>query len=229
VFADPPTEGVTDEPPLGASTMLTAPDTRDDNRDFDPAPLPTFLNARSPRATRATSGYEPVDEGTTPVTDASGARSSPARRDGDDDGDGDSGGDGGFARLLTVAAVLIILALGVATVLIVPGLLAGNPGLTPRPSLVAGASRPPTSLATSVAVGPTLPPDAATVPPTSEVPTPVATPTPTPRAYRIQAGDRLRQIARDHGVTVEQILAANPEISDPNDIQVGQRILIPTP
>jgi LysM repeat protein len=213
-------EAVTDEPPLGASSMLAPPAPADDNRDFDPAPLPTFLATRSPR--ERTSFRERVaEESLTPVGEANVQGSGSGRRDGDR--------DGAFTRLLTMAAIVIILALGIATVIIVPGLLAGDPGQTGRPSLVAGASRQPTSFATSVAVGPTAPPDGASAFPTSEIPTPEATPTPTPRTYRVKAGDRLRQIAREFGVTVDQILAANPEIGDPNDIREGQRILIPTP
>lgn len=210
-------EAVTDEPPLGAGALLAARDEEDD-RGFDPAPLPTFLTTRSPRA-RSGSAQSVSNESVEPVAETNVRTSSSGRPDGD--------GDGAFTRLLTMAAVLIILALGVATVLIVPGLLSG-PGATVRPSLLAGASTLPTPPASDVAVAPTSPVDASVAPISSE-PVPAATPTPTPRTYKVQPGDRLRQIARQFDVTVEQILAANPEISDPNDIQVGQRILIPSP
>jgi LysM repeat protein len=58
-------------------------------------------------------------------------------------------------------------------------------------------------------------------------PTPV--PVPTPHIYTIKAGDALGRIARQFGLTLEQLLAANKEIKDPNRIQVGQKIVIPTP
>ena len=212
-------EAVVDEPPLGASAMLAAPDAVDEDRGFDPAPLPTFLTARSPRP-RFDAPAASTDENLAPVADPSVRRSS-GRRDND--------GESGFTRLLTMAAVVIILALGIATVLIVPGLLAGNPGTTARPTLVAGSSRQPTAVGTNGGVGATGSPANGTVAPATPTPVPEATPTPTPRSYKIQPGDRLRQIAREFGVTVEQIMAANPEIADPNDIQVGQRILIPSP
>jgi LysM repeat protein len=46
--------------------------------------------------------------------------------------------------------------------------------------------------------------------------------------YTIRASDTLASIARRFGVTVEQILAANRQIVNPNIIFVGQVICIPT-
>lgn len=46
--------------------------------------------------------------------------------------------------------------------------------------------------------------------------------------YTVRASDTLFTIARRFGVTVEQILAANPQIVNPNIIFVGQVICIPT-
>ena len=192
----------------------------DDDRGFDPAPLPTFLSARSPRARGRPESPAPNDN-VAAVADANVRRSSSGRRD--------DNGDGAFTRLLTMAAVVIILALGVATVLIVPGLLAGDPGQTGRPSLVAGASRPPTALASVVAADPSVPNVGPTVAPVSSPPEPAATPTPTPRSYKVQPGDSLRRIARQFGVTVTDILAANPTIPDADHVEVGQRLLIPAP
>lgn len=47
------------------------------------------------------------------------------------------------------------------------------------------------------------------------------------RVYVVQRGDTLYRIARRFGVTVEEILAVNPQITDPDQIQVGQAITIP--
>ena len=58
---------------------------------------------------------------------------------------------------------------------------------------------------------------------------PTPTPAPTPIVYVIKSGDTLSKIAVDHGVTIEQLRAANPEITDPNKITVGQQIVIPAP
>jgi LysM repeat protein len=72
--------------------------------------------------------------------------------------------------------------------------------------------------------------------------TPVATATPSPISpcayqplqskcgrYVVQAGETLGTIARKFGVTVEALLAANPDITDPKTIMAGQHIFIPPP
>lgn len=58
-------------------------------------------------------------------------------------------------------------------------------------------------------------------------PTPPAAPTPTPFLYQIQSGDTLLVIANRYNVTLDDLLAANPEI-DPNFLIVGEEIIIPT-
>ncbi len=64
-------------------------------------------------------------------------------------------------------------------------------------------------------------------------PTPAVAPTPTPeptsRTYRVRSGDTLVSIAQRFGLTVGQLLAANPGISDPDRIRVGQVLVIPPP
>jgi LysM repeat protein len=63
--------------------------------------------------------------------------------------------------------------------------------------------------------------------PTSE--TPSATPTVVcPSEYVVQSGDLLSTIAKKCGVSVEAITALNPTL-DANNIQVGQKILLPPP
>jgi LysM repeat protein len=49
----------------------------------------------------------------------------------------------------------------------------------------------------------------------------------TPRLYRIKAGDTLGKIAKRFDITVADILAANPQITDPDKIIPGQVITIP--
>ncbi|OXB94689.1 N-acetylmuramoyl-L-alanine amidase [Parageobacillus galactosidasius] len=48
--------------------------------------------------------------------------------------------------------------------------------------------------------------------------------TPTPDYYVVQRGDTLWNIAKHLNTTVQQILQWNPEIKDPNKLQIGQRI-----
>jgi hypothetical protein len=64
-------------------------------------------------------------------------------------------------------------------------------------------------------------------PSTSEAPTP--TPAPTPTVYVIKKGDFLNKIAAAYGISLDELLAANPDIKDPNKIVEGQQIIIPAP
>jgi LysM repeat protein len=88
-------------------------------------------------------------------------------------------------------------------------------------------TRTPTALASmpTPAATPTPEPSATAVPTASPSPKPEAT----PRYYRIKPGDQLSRIARRFNVTLQELLAANPQISDPDQIVPGQRILIPAP
>ena len=58
-------------------------------------------------------------------------------------------------------------------------------------------------------------------------PTPTSTSTPIPpRVHEVQEGQTLSDIAVSYDITIEQILALNPEV-DPELIQVGEVLLIP--
>jgi LysM repeat protein len=53
-------------------------------------------------------------------------------------------------------------------------------------------------------------------------------PTPTPQGlYVVKPGDTLSKIADEHATTVDEIMAAN-NLSDPNLIEVGQRLTVPS-
>ena len=71
------------------------------------------------------------------------------------------------------------------------------------------------------------PSQASSAPTATPAPTPI--PEPTPQVYVVKSGDTLSKIARSFGLTVEQIREANPSITDPNKIKVGDEIVIPLP
>ena len=64
--------------------------------------------------------------------------------------------------------------------------------------------------------------------PTPTPPTPSPTSTPSAITYTIKPGDVLIEIAKSFGLTVEEILAANPGVN-PSALQVGQEVVIPSP
>jgi len=57
---------------------------------------------------------------------------------------------------------------------------------------------------------------------------PTETPCP-PTDHTVKAGDTLSKIAAANRVTVQMILDINPQITDPDVIEVGQVIRIPCP
>jgi LysM repeat protein len=52
-------------------------------------------------------------------------------------------------------------------------------------------------------------------------------PSPTPFAYEVQAGDTLSEIAEKFGVSLDELLAANPDVS-PNSMSIGTTLNIPS-
>jgi hypothetical protein len=106
----------------------------------------------------------------------------------------------GYAALLGVVAVLLFL-LG-------PRIL----GLVADDDTTGAAS--PTPVASAAA---------------TPSPEPTEPPPPTPQVYVVKDGDTMSKIARRFGVTVEDIMAANPQIKNPDRIRIGDRITIPPP
>lgn len=75
----------------------------------------------------------------------------------------------------------------------------------------------------------TVDPNAPTVAP-GTTPVAVETPAPgstTPGTYVVQAGDTMGRIAEQLGVSLQDLLAANPQITNPDSIQVGDVINVP--
>jgi LysM repeat protein len=135
-----------------------------------------------------------------------------------------------------VAVGLAVAGVGVAGVAIagpileqpeVEAVLVGSSTPTPTRS----ASPPPTATATPMPT-PSPSPSASPIPTPTAVPeTPAPTPTPTPvvtpqQTYTVAQGDTLAEIAQRFGTSVNALQAANG-IEDPDEIVVGQVLVLP--
>jgi len=150
-----------------------------------------------------------------------------------------------FCVVAVGAGLLVVRLSGQSAVAVQPT----EPGATSAPQTIAAA--PPTSAAPTIIAPaatsqpePTSTPAATSAPATdTAVPTatsqPEPTSTPAPSAvpvaeapayieYTVQKGDILYTIAKEHNVTVEEILAIN-QIPRPESLAVGQIIRIPRP
>lgn len=105
--------------------------------------------------------------------------------------------------------------------LVIPkGVVTPAPTRTPTPQPVAEAPTPtPISL-----TGLTFAREAENTP-ERRTPTPVP-PTPTPIVYEVQRGDTPQRIADRFGISVDDLLAANPGLN-PRALQIGQKVIIP--
>lgn len=113
----------------------------------------------------------------------------------------------GLPSLSHVATGAVILAAAAAVLFLLPGLFLRPPS----DGAGGGGSTASPSAGPSVSVEPTLPP------------------APTPFVYIVAPGDNLEKIRKKFRVTIDQILAVNPQITDPNKIAIGDRIVIPRP
>lgn len=59
------------------------------------------------------------------------------------------------------------------------------------------------------------------------VPDPKPEPAPEPKTYKVKKGDTLTKIAKAHKVTLKKLIAANPQIKNPDLIYPGDIITIP--
>ena len=64
--------------------------------------------------------------------------------------------------------------------------------------------------------------------PTEPPGSPTPEPSPTPRLYVVVSGDTLGRIADRFGLTIADLMAANPSITNENIVKLGQEIVIPT-
>ena len=89
--------------------------------------------------------------------------------------------------------------------------------------LVVEPDAEPTVLA--ITPSPTLTPTASATSTSTPVPTPTPTPLP-PRAHSVEQGETMSDIAELYGITVDEILALNPDV-DPELIRANEVLLIP--
>jgi len=72
-----------------------------------------------------------------------------------------------------------------------------------------------------------LTPIASASPGASAAPSITPVPSPSPTVYTVKAGDVLSRIAVKFGVTVDQIVKANPQIKNPDKLALGDQLVIP--
>src|SRR5690554_3810331 len=78
-----------------------------------------------------------------------------------------------------------------------------------------------------VIIPPSITPTGPTKTPIQPTPNPARTDTLGSALYTVQAGDTLGTIALRYGVTVEELLALNPQLANPDALEVGQTINTP--
>jgi LysM repeat protein len=207
-----------------ATGAPSAPFAGDLQAEPDGAPVPAFLAGRPSRPKASPPIDRVTREDVVPSWEIDG-------RFGAQGPESPRRGGGAMTGMLTMIAVVVIIGLGIAAVILIPGLLNG-PGGTPRPSLTPGSSlRPSVAVSPGSSLGGVVVTPTATASATATSGEPTAEPTPqaSPEFYRIKPGDTLAKVARKHDITVEELLAANPQITNPDHVEVGQVVIIPPP
>jgi lysozyme len=92
---------------------------------------------------------------------------------------------------------------------------------------LAGAAMPAESTVQQPTASVPNPKEKVTTPPSVTIPEPVVVSG--PMVYCIESGDTLFGLAERFHTTVDSILAANPQVTDPNFIRAGDKLTIPQP
>ena len=113
------------------------------------------------------------------------------------------------------------------------GAQAGQPSVTRTPTAAATTARPsvtPTGTPQGTTTGtPGVSPTPGGTPVATSTPTPSPTPEPSPfEEYTVQQGDSLSSIAQQFGTTADELARING-ITDPNTLNVGQKLQVPRP
>jgi len=113
------------------------------------------------------------------------------------------------------------------------GAQAGQPSATRTPTALATSARPsvtPTGTPRGTTTGtPGVSPTPGGTPGATSTPTPSPTPEPSPfEEYTVKQGDSLSSIAQQFGTTADELARIN-SITDPNTLDVGQKLQVPRP
>ena len=92
--------------------------------------------------------------------------------------------------------------------------------------IVAGCGSSPTPSPSPSALPSSPPPSVA---PASPSPEASASASPSARIYVVRKGDTLIAIAKANGITLAALRKANPQVTDPTKLRVGQKLVIPAP
>jgi LysM repeat protein len=140
----------------------------------------------------------------------------------------------GSRPAIVIGSVVGLAVIGITGATVAGALLDGDPTPTPAVSQAAVATPSPTTRPTATVrptatPTPTIEPTAVPTAAPTAVPTPVPTVVPTPppqQTYTVVAGDTLADIAQRFGTSVAALQEANG-IEDPDEITVGQVLVIP--
>jgi hypothetical protein len=117
-------------------------------------------------------------------------------------------------RILTGIVILAIAALALFLLpTLLRAILGGPTAASPTPPAASGSGALPSGSASASASASSEPSSGASA---------------TPLVYIVQVGDNLTKIATKFNTTIPAILAANPKITNANNIAVGDQIIIPT-
>jgi len=116
------------------------------------------------------------------------------------------------AGLISVALAIMVFGCG------------GGPPPTGSPS--PGGSAEPTFPIETAVPSEVTPEPSSEVTPGPEV-TPEATAAPAYTTYLVKKGDTLYGIAKKNGITLKALMDANPEVTNPKQLHVGQKLKIP--
>ncbi|MFJ7275331.1 LysM peptidoglycan-binding domain-containing protein [Kitasatospora sp. NPDC098663] len=140
-------------------------------------------------------------------------------------------------RTITVRRGMTLGGIAVALGTTVAGLLSLNPQIDNPDRITEGqqltvpaATATPTAAPATEAPAPEATPAPAPAEPEQPVPSPDPLPSPAPGAatHTVTAGDTLSAIAARYGVGLDAVVNANPQIADPDRIEVGQVVSLPT-